>query len=267
VSAPRTFLLVTGVVLLSRLPFLGAGYGWDSDAWRVAALAQWIVAHGQYAASRFPGNPVHELLCALLVRGGPWALNGISAVASAIGAGCFAVLLRRLGVRYAALGALALASTPAFYVASVSTMDYALTLGLRPPSPARIREATRQARADDFVQRLPKGYATPCAEAPRSGGESQRLGLARAFAHDGRLLILDDALSSLDTVTEAQIAESLLTHGSDTTRLLIAHRAATAARADAVAWLDGGRVRAVGTHAQLWRTAGYRAVFGDGGQA
>lgn len=100
---------------------------------------------------------------------------------------------------------------------------------------------------------------------PRSGGESQRLGLARAFAHDGRLLILDDALSSLDTVTEAQITATLLTHATHTTRLLIAHRAATAARADAVAWLEDGRVRAVGTHAELWRVEGYRAVFGDGG--
>ena len=71
------------------------------------------------------------------------------------------------------------------------------------PSPARVREAARTARADDFVRRLPDGYATPCADAPLSGGESQRLGLARAFAHGGRLLILDDALSSLDTVTEA----------------------------------------------------------------
>ena len=147
-----------------------------------------------------------------------------------------------------------------------TTIEDALTLGLQPPSPARVREATHLARADDFVHRLPKGYATACADAPRSGGESQRLGLARAFAHDGRLLILDDALSSLDTVTEAQIAESL-TQGPAGTRILIAHRASTAARADAVAWLDGGRVRAVGTHAELWRTAGYRAVFGDGGRA
>ncbi|MFF4803011.1 ABC transporter ATP-binding protein [Streptomyces sp. NPDC001351] len=146
-----------------------------------------------------------------------------------------------------------------------TTIEDALTLGLQRPSPARIRGATRLARADDYVHRLPNGYATACADAPRSGGESQRLGLARAFAHDGRLLILDDALSSLDTVTEAQIAESL-TRGASGTRLLIAHRAATAARADAVAWLDGGRVRAVGTHAELWRMAGYRAVFGDGGR-
>lgn len=121
-----------------------------------------------------------------------------------------------------------------------TTIEDALRLGVRHPSPARIREAARTARANDFVRRLPHGYATRCADAPRSGGESQRLGLARAFAQDSRLLILDDALSSLDTVTEAQITDSLMAHGAGGTRLLIAHRAATAARADAVAWLDGG---------------------------
>ncbi|MFJ9906310.1 ABC transporter ATP-binding protein [Streptomyces sp. NPDC101152] len=143
-----------------------------------------------------------------------------------------------------------------------TTVEDALTLGLPSPSPARVREAARTAHADGFVRRLPQGYATPCAGAPRSGGETQRLGLARAFAHGGRLLILDDALSSLDTVTESRIAEALLSRGTGGTRLLVAHRAATAARADAVAWLEGGRIRAVGTHARLWRDAEYRSVFG-----
>ncbi|MEU1271533.1 ABC transporter ATP-binding protein [Streptomyces sp. NPDC005799] len=145
-----------------------------------------------------------------------------------------------------------------------ATIEDAIALGLPSPSPARVREAARTAHADDFVRRLPQGYATLCADAPRSGGESQRLGLARAFAHGGRLLVLDDALSSLDTVTESRITEALVPPGSGGTRLLIAHRAATAARADAVAWLADGRVRAVGPHARLWRDPEYRAVFGDG---
>ncbi|MEU6148291.1 ABC transporter ATP-binding protein [Streptomyces sp. NPDC047081] len=146
-----------------------------------------------------------------------------------------------------------------------TTIEDTIALGLRSPSPALVREAARKARADDFVRRLPHGYATRITDAPHSGGESQRLGLARAFAHGGRLLVFDDALSSLDTVTEARIADALLANGSKTTRLIVAHRATTAARADAVAWLDGGKVRAVGPHAELWRNAGYRAVFGDGG--
>ncbi|WP_031054702.1 ATP-binding cassette domain-containing protein, partial [Streptomyces sp. NRRL WC-3774] len=117
------------------------------------------------------------------------------------------------------------------------TVEEEIGLALPSRSPAQVREAARTAHADDFVRRLPEGYDTLVADAPRSGGESQRLGLARAFAHGGRLLILDDALSSLDTVTEARIAEALVSGGARGTRLLVAHRAATAARADAVAWL------------------------------
>lgn len=145
-----------------------------------------------------------------------------------------------------------------------TTMEDTIAFGLRSPSPARVREAAELAHADAFIRRLPHGYATPVADAPHSGGESQRLGLARAFAHEGRVLILDDALSSLDTITEHRITNSLTGPDSNGTRLLIAHRAATAARADLVAWLDGGRVRAVGTHTELWGVAGYRGVFGEG---
>ncbi|MGC0327881.1 ATP-binding cassette subfamily B protein [Streptomyces sp. SAI-170] len=145
-----------------------------------------------------------------------------------------------------------------------ATVEDTIALGPAPRSPARVREAARTAHADAFVRRLPHGYATALADAPLSGGEAQRLGLARAFAHGGRLLILDDALSSLDTVTEARVTEALLGSTPGTTRLVIAHRTATAARADAVAWLDAGRIRACGPHAELWADAEYRAVFGDG---
>ncbi|MER6156962.1 ABC transporter ATP-binding protein [Streptomyces sp. NPDC001868] len=147
------------------------------------------------------------------------------------------------------------------------SVEDTIAFGAPRPSPARVREAARAAHADAFVRRLPDGYATPCADAPLSGGEAQRLGLARAFARDSRLLVLDDALSSLDTVTEHRITDALLRPATGGTRLLIAHRATTAARADAVAWLDGGRVRAVGPHAELWRTAGYRELFGGAAAA
>lgn len=141
-----------------------------------------------------------------------------------------------------------------------------IAFGVSRPSPARVREAAGAAHADAFVRRLPQGYATPCADAPLSGGEAQRLGLARAFACDSRLLVLDDALSSLDTVTEHRITEALLGPAGGS-RLIIARRVTTAARADAVAWLDGGRVRAVGPHAALWRTAAYRELFARGAEA
>ncbi|MEU6366597.1 ABC transporter ATP-binding protein [Streptomyces sp. NPDC046931] len=129
--------------------------------------------------------------------------------------------------------------------------------------PDRVRAAARAACADGFVKLLPHGYRTPLTVAPLSGGEAQRLGLARAFAHAGRLLILDDATSSLDTVTERHVTEALMHHTGGRTRLVIAHRAATAARADTVAWLDGGRIRALAPHRELWRLPGYRAVFAE----
>ncbi|WP_411293634.1 ABC transporter transmembrane domain-containing protein [Streptomyces kunmingensis] len=135
----------------------------------------------------------------------------------------------------------------------------------RPPHGDRVLRAAEAAHADGFVRRLPDGYATACADAPLSGGEVQRLGLARAFAHGGRLLVLDDALSSLDMITEREIAAALLRHAPGTTRLVVAHRATTAARASTVAWLDAGRLRALGPHARLWNDPAYRAVFaGDG---
>ncbi|MBB2911557.1 ATP-binding cassette subfamily B protein [Streptosporangium becharense] len=124
-----------------------------------------------------------------------------------------------------------------------------------------VRAAARAARADTFVRRLPLGYDTPLARAPMSGGERQRLGLARAFAQGRRLLILDDATSSLDTATECQVAAALTGELRDRTRLIVTHRAATAAAADRVIWLDAGRVRAFGSHRDLWSDPGYRAVF------
>ncbi|OEJ27091.1 ABC transporter ATP-binding protein [Streptomyces agglomeratus] len=143
-----------------------------------------------------------------------------------------------------------------------ATIGGTIAFGPGEPDAATVREAARTARADDFVRRLPHGYDTPCAEAPLSGGEAQRLGLARAFAHPGRLLILDDATSSLDTVTELRVAEALTRQAGVRTRLIIAHRASTAARADRVAWLHEGRIRAVGPHARLWEQwEDYRAVF------
>jgi ATP-binding cassette subfamily B protein len=126
--------------------------------------------------------------------------------------------------------------------------------------PQRLRAAAVATRAHDFVSRLPAGYDTPLTRAPLSGGEAQRLGLARAWPAE-RLLILDDATSSLDMVTELQIARTL-TGDRRRTRLIITHRAVTAAGADLVVWLDGGRIRDIGPHTRLWRQPAYRAVFG-----
>ncbi|WP_432863018.1 ABC transporter ATP-binding protein [Microbispora rosea] len=147
------------------------------------------------------------------------------------------------------------------------TLGEAVAFGLGPADDAgernenAARAAAGAARADAFIRRLPLGYDTPVGEAPMSGGETQRVGLARAFAQAGRLLILDDAMSSLDTVTERQVGRALTGSLSDRTRLVVAHRVTTAAQADQVVWLENGRVRAAGTHERLWHDPGYRAVF------
>jgi ATP-binding cassette subfamily B protein len=141
------------------------------------------------------------------------------------------------------------------------TVAEAIAFGVDRPPPDVIRDAARAARADGFVGRLPDGYRASLAGMPLSGGERQRLGLARALAHDARVLILDDATSSLDTATEAEIAAALTAQMHGRTRLIVTHRATTAARADLVAWLDGGRIRAYGPHGELWADPDYRAVF------
>ncbi|MEU3623510.1 ABC transporter [Amycolatopsis coloradensis] len=131
---------------------------------------------------------------------------------------------------------------------------------------AAVRGACRSAQVDDLIVRLPDGYRTPLSETPLSGGEAQRIGLARALAHAPRVLILDDATASLDTVTEAAVEEAIERTLPGRTRVVVTHRAATAARADEVVWLEEGRVRAVGTHEALWRNPAYQAVFTEGVQ-
>lgn len=125
----------------------------------------------------------------------------------------------------------------------------------------RVRTAARATHAHEFVSRLPQGYTTPLADAPMSGGEAQRLGLARAWQAE-RLLVLDDATSSLDMVTEMQISRTLTADHGGRTRLIVTHRVSTAARADLVVWLEDGRVRAAGPHERLWDDPAYRKVFG-----
>ncbi|MEV7283396.1 ABC transporter ATP-binding protein [Streptomyces sp. NPDC093252] len=143
-----------------------------------------------------------------------------------------------------------------------TTVADTVTAGPTRPGPDRLTAALRDACVTDHVDRLPLGPATPLADAPLSGGEHQRLGLARAFARDARLLVLDDATSSLDTVTEHRVHRALARRAGTCTRLIVTHRAATAAAADQVIWLADGAVRAAGRHRELWRDPEYRALFG-----
>jgi ATP-binding cassette subfamily B protein len=129
------------------------------------------------------------------------------------------------------------------------------------PGAEAVRTACRATRVHDVLVRLPEGYHTPLADTPLSGGEAQRVGLARALVRRPRVLILDDATSSLDTVTEAEVEQAISEVCPGVTRILVTHRAATAARADLVVWLGGGRVRAFAPHEVLWREPDYRREF------
>jgi hypothetical protein len=116
--------LVLVVVLFSRVPFLDAGYGVNVDAWRVARVAREIATTGQYSVSRFPGYPVQEIVCSWFWRGGPVALNGLTAFFSLVAVAAFMWISRKLRCRDAWLAGLALAVTPIFFVSSACAKDY-----------------------------------------------------------------------------------------------------------------------------------------------
>jgi ATP-binding cassette subfamily B multidrug efflux pump len=130
--------------------------------------------------------------------------------------------------------------------------------------------AARLARADEFIRRLPKGYATGLSErgANLSEGQRQLLAIARAILADPRILILDEATSSVDTRTEVHIQEALLALMKGRTSFVIAHRLSTIRGADQVIMIDQGRVVERGSHEELMQTRGayyrlYMSQFRD----
>jgi len=120
-------------------------------------------------------------------------------------------------------------------------------------SDERVRSAARLARAHEFVCAMPEGYDTVVGErgATLSGGQRQRVSLARGVVRDPRVLILDDATSSVDAVVEAEIQEALRQVMSGRTTVIVAHRTSTLALVDNVAFIEAGELVAFGPHQQL----------------
>ena len=127
-----------------------------------------------------------------------------------------------------------------------------------------IREACKLAQADDFVMSFPDGYNTKIEQGGTnvSGGQKQRLCIARALLKKPKILILDDSTSAVDTKTDAQIRAGFRSYIPETTKIIIAQRIASVEDADLILVMDNGRVSAMGKHGELLKTSDiYREVY------
>jgi ABC-type multidrug transport system fused ATPase/permease subunit len=117
----------------------------------------------------------------------------------------------------------------------------------------RVMDALNKAQLADFVQRLPQGIHTKIGDGGFgiSGGQKQRIGIARALFTSPKILVLDEATSSLDTATESAVSDSIQSLKGGVTTIVIAHRLSTVYNADTVIYLENGKIRASGTFQQI----------------
>lgn len=144
------------------------------------------------------------------------------------------------------------------------TIENNIAFGMDAPDHAVIESAARAACLHDNIMMFPEGYQTRIGErgVTISGGQKQRTAIARALVRNAPILILDDALSAVDTDTEEQILQNLKTLRSGKTNLIIAHRISTVQHADHILVLDHGRAAEYGTHEELLALGGiYRDLF------
>jgi len=131
-------------------------------------------------------------------------------------------------------------------------------------TPKQVIEAAKAANAHEFIMRQMLGYDTYIGErgAGLSGGERQRISIARALLYDPKILVLDEATSSVDTESELLIQEALARVTRNRTTIAIAHRLSTLKNSDRILVIDGGRVAESGTHDELLQQKGiyYRLV-------
>jgi ATP-binding cassette, subfamily B, heavy metal transporter len=143
------------------------------------------------------------------------------------------------------------------------TIRYNIRYGRPDATDEEVEAAAKLARIHDFVTSLPKGYDALVGERglKLSGGEKQRVSIARTILKGPPILILDEATSALDSLTEQEIQAALKTVASNRTTLVIAHRLSTVVEADEIIVLDGGRIAERGTHTALLRKKGTYAAM------
>jgi ATP-binding cassette subfamily B protein len=143
------------------------------------------------------------------------------------------------------------------------TIGYNIQYGRWDASPEEVREAANLAQIDRFIGLLPEGYDTPVGERglKLSGGEKQRVAIARTILKSPPILVLDEATSALDTFTEKEIQDALDRVSRGRTTLVIAHRLSTVIGADEIIVLDQGRVVERGNHATLLAHGGVYAAM------
>ncbi|MES2590415.1 MAG: hypothetical protein V4608_00935 [Bacteroidota bacterium] len=121
------FITLFLIVLISRIPFLNAGYGVEEDSWGIALAAFHTKVSGVYEPSRLPGHPVQELIYSALWGAGPIVFNGLCAIFSTVAVLFFALILKHLQFKHFFIAALAFAFIPVFYISSTYTIDFAWT--------------------------------------------------------------------------------------------------------------------------------------------
>jgi ABC-type multidrug transport system fused ATPase/permease subunit len=174
--------------------------------------------------------------------------------------------VRRLRLRELRSQVAVVLQEPLLFPATVSEN---IAYGRPDASEAEITAAAVAANADAFVCELPEGYQTRIGErgATLSGGEKQRLSIARALLKDAPILILDEPTSALDALTEKSLMDAVEKLMKGRTTFVIAHRLSTVRRADRIAVLQEGRIIEMGTHNELLAAGGQYKRFCEAMQA
>ena len=135
------------------------------------------------------------------------------------------------------------------------TIDSNIRYGKTDISEEEVKTAARIAQAQDFIEEKPKGYHSPIAQGGTnvSGGQKQRLSIARAIAKKPEIFIFDDSFSALDFKTDSRLRGALKEHTKDATTIIVAQRISTILHADRIIVLDDGHMAGMGTHAELMK--------------